>query len=223
MGETRGVVARAGPLVLSLPCRTESASTQRENSMCTCPVRISSPAATPADLDAMVASLEQPGVSGAARVWSVVASTEPTRVANPTRLSPVSTMSTGPEARARREVALQNVTGPVYAEFKIPYEKDKSYGQKSYSIERDVNQIQLELMTNGPVEAAFTVFEDFPNYKSGVYQHVAGKPLGGHAIRILGWGVEEGTPYWLVANSWNYDWGDNGTFKILRGKDHCGI
>ena len=28
----------------------------------------------------------------------------------------------------------------------------------------------MELMTNGPVEAAFTVFEDFPNYKSGVYQ-----------------------------------------------------
>lgn len=42
----------------------------------------------------------------------------------------------------------------------------------------------------------------------GVYQHVAGSPLGGHAIRILGWGVEAGTPYWLVANSWNYDWGD---------------
>ena len=47
--------------------------------------------------------------------------------------------------------------------------------------------------------------------------------LGGHAIRLLGWGVEEGTPYWLVANSWNYDWGNNGTFKILRGQDHCGI
>jgi len=26
-----------------------------------------------------------------------------------------------------------------------------------------------------------------------------------------------------VANSWNYDWGDGGTFKILRGEDHCGI
>merc|ERR1712172_211483 len=49
------------------------------------------------------------------------------------------------------------------------------------------------------------------------------RTLGGHAIRILGWGVEEGTPYWLVANSWNYDWGDKGTFKIIRGKDHCGI
>jgi hypothetical protein len=31
--------------------------------------------------------------------------------------------------------------------------------------------------------------------------------------RLLGWGEEAGTPYWLVANSWNYDWGDNGTFK----------
>jgi len=107
--------------------------------------------------------------------------------------------------------------------YKVPYNKDKSYGASSYSIKRDVKQIQLELLNNGPVEAAFTVFEDFPNYKSGVYQHVSGKPLGGHAIRILGWGVEKGTPYWLVANSWNYDWGDKGTFKILRGADHCGI
>ena len=111
--ETREVAALAGPLVLSPPCRTESASTQRGSSMCTSPARTSSLAATPVDLDATVDSQEQPGVSGVARVWSVVASTGPTRVASPTRLSPVSTMSTGPEARARREVALQNVTRPV--------------------------------------------------------------------------------------------------------------
>lgn len=57
----------------------------------------------------------------------------------------------------------------------------------------------------------------------GVYQHTSGGELGGHAIRILGWGTENGTPYWLVANSWNSDWGDKGYFKILRGKDECGI
>ena len=34
--------------------------------------------------------------------------------------------------------------------------------------------------------------------------------LGGHAIKILGWGVEGGVDYWLVANSWNSDWGDKG-------------
>ncbi len=41
----------------------------------------------------------------------------------------------------------------------VAYEKDKTYGSKSYSVRRDVKQIQLELMNNGPVEAAFTVFE----------------------------------------------------------------
>jgi len=78
-------------------------------------------------------------------------------------------------------------------------------------------------MTNGPVEAAFTVYADFLTYKSGVYKHVTGSVLGGHAVKILGWGVESGTPYWLVANSWNEDWGAKGLFKILRGSDECGI
>jgi len=107
--------------------------------------------------------------------------------------------------------------------YKVDFLKDKHFGKSSYSVKRDQNKIQAEIMTNGPVEGAFTVYEDFVNYKSGVYQHVSGKALGGHAIRILGWGVEDGTKYWLIANSWNSDWGDNGYVKILRGEDHLGI
>jgi cathepsin B len=78
-------------------------------------------------------------------------------------------------------------------------------------------------MNHGPVEAAFTVFEDFLLYKTGVYKHITGSALGGHAVKLMGWGVENGTKYWLLANSWNTDWGDNGFFKILRGKNECGI
>ena len=78
-------------------------------------------------------------------------------------------------------------------------------------------------MTNGPVEAAFDVYEDFVSYKSGVYAHTTGSYLGGHAIKILGWGVENGSAHWIVANSWNEDWGDQGFFKIARGSDECGI
>ena len=105
--------------------------------------------------------------------------------------------------------------------YKKSFAADKHYGSTAYSVV--AADIKSEIMKNGPVEAAFSVYADFLNYKSGVYQHVKGQLLGGHAIRILGWGVEKGTPYWLVANSWNYDWGNKGTFKILRGKDHCGI
>lgn len=55
----------------------------------------------------------------------------------------------------------------------------------------------------------------------GVYFHLSGRLLGGHAVRVIGWGEENENKYWLVMNSWNDDWGDNGTFKILREVDEC--
>ncbi|XP_051831935.1 cathepsin B isoform X1 [Antechinus flavipes] len=103
------------------------------------------------------------------------------------------------------------------------YKDDKHYGSTAYNVPSSEKEIMAEIYKNGPVEGAFIVYADFLQYKSGVYQHVTGDMLGGHAIRVLGWGVENGIPYWLAANSWNTDWGDNGFFKILRGKDHCGI
>jgi len=107
--------------------------------------------------------------------------------------------------------------------WKNTYENDKTYGQSGYRLHNNVDAIKTELFTNGPVEVAFTVYADFPSYKSGVYHHVSGSALGGHAVKLMGWGVENGTPYWLVANSWNMDWGFGGYFKIKRGNNECGI
>jgi len=100
---------------------------------------------------------------------------------------------------------------------------DKHHAASGFSVARNVTQIATEILTNGPVEASFTVYTDFNNYQSGVYYHVSGSAEGGHAIKIIGWGTESGTPYWLVANSWNTDWGDQGFFKIRRGTNECGI
>jgi len=80
-----------------------------------------------------------------------------------------------------------------------------------------------EIYNHGPVEGSFTVYEDFVTYKNGVYEHTSGSALGGHAIKIIGWGVESGIPYWLCVNSWNTTWGDKGLFKIRRGSNECGI
>lgn len=71
------------------------------------------------------------------------------------------------------------------------------------------------------MEAAFTVYEDFFSYTSGVYQHKFGGMAGGHAIKVLGYGSENGTDYWLCANSWGESWGMSGYFKIKQGD--CGI
>ena len=102
------------------------------------------------------------------------------------------------------------------------YAEDLTYGDSAYSVNGE-KRMMREIYEHGSVEGSFTVYEDFLAYKSGVYQHVTGSQLGGHAIKILGWGEEDGNKYWLCANSWNESWGDKGYFKILRGRNECGI
>ena len=40
-------------------------------------------------------------------------------------------------------------------------------------------------MTDGPVEAAFTVMSDFENYKSGIYKSTSSKELGASSCCLL--------------------------------------
>ena len=86
--------------------------------------------------------------------------------------------------------------------------------------------IKSELYLNGPLSAAMTVYEDFLNYKSGIYHHVAGSKMGSLGVKILGWGIDHSQEktlnqtisYWIVGNSWGSSWGEAGTFKIAEGE-----
>jgi len=104
----------------------------------------------------------------------------------------------------------------------VDYDSDKKKAKSSYQV-RGVTNIQQELMDKGSMSVDFTVYEDFETYTSGIYQHKTGKSLGGHAVKLIGWGEENGTPYWTIMNSWNEAWGEKGTFRILRGSNECGI
>jgi len=103
------------------------------------------------------------------------------------------------------------------------WDGSKHFSDKVYGIRDNIVDIETEIMTNGPVEAAFDVYQDFLTYKSGVYQHESGSLVGGHAVKIIGWGNLSGEDYWLVQNSWTTYWGLSGYFMILKGVDECGI
>ena len=107
-------------------------------------------------------------------------------------------------------------------EYNIEYNDDRYFATEYYTVKGE-EEIMTEIYERGSLESNFLVYEDFVNYKEGVYQYVEGALLGGHAIKIIGWGVENGVKYWLCVNSWNEYWGDKGTFKILRGENHCRI
>lgn len=82
--------------------------------------------------------------------------------------------------------------------------------------------IQAEILKNGPVESGMEVYSDFMSYKSGVYAKTASATfLGGHAIKIVGWGKQGTVNYWIVANSWGTYWGESGYFRIAFG--NCNI
>lgn len=77
-----------------------------------------------------------------------------------------------------------------------------------------------------PVSVAFEVVTGFRAYKKGVYTSTTcgSSPMDvNHAVLAVGYGVENGIPYWLIKNSWGADWGDNGYFKMEMGKNMCGV
>ena len=82
-----------------------------------------------------------------------------------------------------------------------------------------VAQMKEWISTRGPLSCAFTVYNDFFSYRSGVYRHVSGGVAGGHCVSCVGYNDAGG--YWICKNSWGSGWGDSGFFCIAYGE--CGI
>lgn len=89
--------------------------------------------------------------------------------------------------------------------------------------------MRLELVNNGPIAVGFEVYNDFVNYKSGIYHHTGLTDkfnpfqLTNHAVLAVGYGADKktGEKYWIVKNSWGEEWGENGYFRIRRGNNEC--
>jgi C1A family cysteine protease len=88
--------------------------------------------------------------------------------------------------------------------------------------------MMAELVKNGPFTTGFKVYSDFQFYKGGIYKHTKiedsrnpWKPTG-HAVLVIGYGVEDGMKYWIVQNSWGTGFGeDGGYFRIARGTNEA--
>ncbi len=88
-----------------------------------------------------------------------------------------------------------------------------------YSKINGIEAIKEYVATKGPVEACFSVYQDFYNYRTGVYRHTTGSLLGGHCVCIVGYNTAG--KYWICKNSWGTGFGESGYFKIAFGD--CGI
>ncbi|BHF69068.1 hypothetical protein SprV_0301210900 [Sparganum proliferum] len=98
--------------------------------------------------------------------------------------------------RYRRDLVVANVTG--YAE--LP--------------EGDEGSLQRAVATIGPISVGIDAADPgFMSYSHGVFVSKTCSPYTiDHGVLAVGYGTENGQPYWLVKNSWGRSWGENGAY-----------
>jgi cathepsin L len=96
------------------------------------------------------------------------------------------------------------------------------------SIPHNETDLALKVREYGPSAVAVNAgLHTFAAYKSGIYDDKActgaRKDLD-HGVGCCGWGMEGNKTYWIIRNSWNTRWGEQGYMRLLAYANNlCGV
>jgi len=84
-------------------------------------------------------------------------------------------------------------------------------------------QIAAYVSSHGPISVALNA-NPLQFYSKGIVDPKSCDPKAlDHGVLIVGYGNESGKDFWIVKNSWGKSWGEQGYFRMARGKGTCGI
>ncbi|XP_054154851.1 cathepsin L-like proteinase [Oppia nitens] len=127
-----------------------------------------------------------------------------------------------------------NRLGGIEADSDYPYiSGDKHKNQCAYQSVKTVAQVgtsyinvqdgesgmQQSVYMNGPLYVHVHVNENFQHYRSGVFSDQNCDQQINHAVSIVGYGPG----YWLIRNSWDTWWGEQGYIRLARDQNMCRI
>ena len=97
-------------------------------------------------------------------------------------------------------------------------------GTGSTSITANSSSGLMASIATGPTSVAIEADKAvFQTYTSGILNSTACGTSLDHGVLAVGYGTDAGQAYYLVKNSWNTTWGDEGYIKIANNGDGAGI
>lgn len=84
-------------------------------------------------------------------------------------------------------------------------------------------QMMAEIYARGPIACSVAVTDGFLKYSGGIFDDKTNATDVDHAISIVGWGEENGVPFWVLRNSWGSFWGESGWMRLVRGVNNVGV
>eukprot|EP00698_Gefionella_okellyi_P005486 TRINITY_DN15017_c0_g1_i1.p1 TRINITY_DN15017_c0_g1~~TRINITY_DN15017_c0_g1_i1.p1 ORF type:complete len:344 (+),score=50.60 TRINITY_DN15017_c0_g1_i1:56-1033(+) len=91
------------------------------------------------------------------------------------------------------------------------------------AISTDETVIAQETYERGPLSIGINA-EWMQFYSRGVSDPLWCDPKKlDHGVLIVGYGTDGSSGYWKIKNSWGPEWGEQGYYRIIRGKGKCGL
>jgi C1A family cysteine protease len=95
-----------------------------------------------------------------------------------------------------------------------------------HTVEKDENKIKQALFENGPYSIAINA-TPLQFYLWGIFNpwfEWICSPSGlNHGVVLVGYGQEGSKKFWTIRNSWGSGWGESGYFRLIAGKNACGV
>jgi len=97
--------------------------------------------------------------------------------------------------------------------------------QSAFCKDQDEDTLKANLLSYGPISVACDASE-WSFYTGGVVTSTTCGNSGfklDHAIQLVGFNEDADTPYWIVRNSWDTTWGNEGYIYLKMGENTCGV
>ncbi|KAL3273384.1 hypothetical protein HHI36_014831 [Cryptolaemus montrouzieri] len=100
----------------------------------------------------------------------------------------------------------------------------KLYVTRYYFVEKNEEALKEAVALNGPISVGIEATVNLQNYAGGVYFDDTCTYNINHGVLVVGYGIENERPYWLIKNSWGSSWGEQGYLKLARNQyNNCQV